>query len=133
MRRLFVDTSGWFSLADEADSNFSLAVRFFKANTLPLVTTNYIFSETITLMTHRLGHKQAIEFGDRLLSSGSILFYKAKEEDEFRAWEYFKKHSDKKYSYTDCVSFVVMKKLEIKEAFSFDKHFSQAGFKMLPG
>ncbi len=132
MRRLFADTSGWFSLFDRADLNFSRAVSFFKANSLPLVTTNYIFAETVTLLTYRLGHRYAQEFGDKLLSSNSVFLYRTGADDEFRAWEYFKKYSDKDYSYADCVSFIVMKKFMIKEAFTFDRHFSQAGFRTVP-
>jgi predicted nucleic acid-binding protein len=47
------------------------------------------------------------------------------------AWAYFNKHKDKGYSFTDCVSFAVMDELNIKNALTFDKHFRQAGFKVL--
>ena len=33
-------------------------------------------------------------------------------------------------SFTDCVSFAVMKRLGIGRAAAFDRHFSRAGFKM---
>jgi predicted nucleic acid-binding protein len=50
----------------------------------------------------------------------------------FEAWEFFKLHNDKRFSLTDCISFLVMKEREIASALSFDKHFIQAGFKRLP-
>lgn len=34
----------------------------------------------------------------------------------------------KEWSFTDCVSYVVMKQREITEAFTFDHHFAQMGF-----
>ena len=34
----------------------------------------------------------------------------------------------KEWSFTDCVSYVVMKQREITEAFTFDDHFAQMGF-----
>ena len=40
-------------------------------------------------------------------------------------------YKDKKWSLTDCVSFLVMKEENIEEALSADKHFTQAGFKIL--
>ena len=41
------------------------------------------------------------------------------------------KFSEHSFSMTDCMSFVMMKELKIKEAFSTDKHFSIAGFSNL--
>jgi len=39
---------------------------------------------------------------------------------------------DKQWSFTDCVSYVVMKQNEIEEAFAFDHHFEQMGFVRRP-
>jgi uncharacterized protein len=47
-------------------------------------------------------------------------------------WAYFQQHQDKMYSLADCISFVVMQKLGIRTAFTFDKHFVQAGFQKVP-
>ncbi len=44
----------------------------------------------------------------------------------------FQKHQDKRYSLTDCISFVVMKQKGLKTAMTFDKHFAQAGFIIEP-
>jgi predicted nucleic acid-binding protein len=41
--------------------------------------------------------------------------------------------SDKRWSFTDCTSFVAMRSLSVDSAFTFDANFQQAGFKMLPG
>ena len=35
---------------------------------------------------------------------------------------------DKDWSLTDCVSFVVMQQRGLREAFTADRHFEQAGF-----
>jgi len=42
------------------------------------------------------------------------------------------KYSDQDFSYTDAVSFIIMKQQKIKRAFCFDKHFVTAGFENVP-
>lgn len=54
-------------------------------------------------------------------------------EDLFsEGWNYFRRHKDKGYSFTDCVSFLVMGDFGTDMAFTFDKHFVQSGFKKVP-
>ena len=38
---------------------------------------------------------------------------------------------DKDWSLTDCISFVVMREMDISEALTGDRHFEQAGFTVL--
>ncbi len=40
--------------------------------------------------------------------------------------------ADKRFSLTDCVSFVLMERLGIERALAFDARFVQAGFRILP-
>jgi predicted nucleic acid-binding protein len=49
-------------------------------------------------------------------------------EDVDTAWQIFRSHRDKAWSFTDCVSYAVMKRLNINEAFAFHEHFRQFGF-----
>ncbi len=46
------------------------------------------------------------------------------------AWKMFKKYEDKELSFTDCISFVLMKNLKLNKAFTFDEHFKQLGFEI---
>lgn len=41
-------------------------------------------------------------------------------------------YHDQDFSYTDAISFAVIKQSEIAQAFSFDKHFVTAGFTLIP-
>jgi predicted nucleic acid-binding protein len=132
--RLFVDTSAFLALEDRDDRNHESAVEF--RNSLQnggtpyklLYTTNYIFDETITLFRAELGHTAAVSFGEGIKSSKLVTILWISQELDTKAWNIFKKHKDKGYSYTDCTSFAVMKEEEIDSVFAYDKHFSQYGF-----
>ncbi len=43
------------------------------------------------------------------------------------------KLADQGPSFTDCVSFVLMKRRRLRRVFTFDRHFAAAGFEMWPG
>ena len=97
-----------------------------------LVTTTYIFDETVTFFNSRNLHDKAVEVGNRLLSSPDIELVEIDKTLFNRGWQYFQKYQDKSYSLTDCLSFIVMEYREIITALTLDRHFLQAGFQILP-
>ena len=48
-----------------------------------------------------------------------------------KGMELYNSRSDKDWSLTDCLSFVVMQEHGLNEALTADHHFEQAGFKAL--
>ncbi|HEY2731112.1 MAG TPA: hypothetical protein VGK52_14315 [Polyangia bacterium] len=48
-------------------------------------------------------------------------------DDHRRGLNLVERHADKSYSVCDAISFVVMERLRIKRAASFDRHFRQYG------
>lgn len=132
MRMVFVDTSAWYALIDKVDRHHMSAADFLKDNDIPLLTTNFIFDETITLLMIRHGWQVAKEFGLKLRDSNFISMLPVLDEDEEKAWEIFLKYKDKDFSYTDCTSFAVMDRLKIDTAFSFDSHFQAMKFQVMP-
>jgi uncharacterized protein len=86
----------------------------------------------VTFFTGRGRHAKAIDIGRRLLSSPSIQLIHV-DEDWLRAgFEYLERRPDKRFSLTDCISFVLMNRPGIHQALAFDMHFEQAGFTRLP-
>jgi predicted nucleic acid-binding protein len=75
---------------------------------------------------------KAVQIGNNLLRSPSMQLIHIDEQLFHSGWAYFQQHQDKMYSLADCISFVVMQKLGIRTAFTFDKHFVQAGFQKVP-
>ena len=135
MKSVFLDTGYVIALELASDQNHVAASKHWRSvlKSLPLLfTTSYVFDETVTFFNSRGHHGKAVEVGGYLLSSPSVRLIHVEESLFQEGWTYFQKHSDKKYSLTDCISFLVMKEFGIEIAFAFDKHFAQAGFKKLP-
>jgi len=101
-------------------------------NRLPLLTTDYILDETITLLQARLNHAYAVRFLDRLVSSSLVQLIYLSPRQIQAAMTLFRNRPDKNWSFTDCTSFVVMEESQIEVAFTLDKHFRQAGFQVKP-
>ena len=97
-----------------------------------LVTTTYVFDEVVTFLNSINLHYKAVELGDQLLKSPDLELIEIDNLFFEQGWQYFQKHQDKSYSFTDCISFVVMNKRNILTALTLDSHFSQAGFQILP-
>jgi len=136
MKKLFLDTSFLIALETADDQHHREASVHWENMTrsLPLlVTTSYVFDETVTFFNSRNRHPKAMEIGNLLLASPSVQLIHIDEALFHEAWRHFVQHEDEAYSLTDCASFVVMKKLRIRNALTFDKHFIQAGFEIKPG
>jgi predicted nucleic acid-binding protein len=56
---------------------------------------------------------------------------RADETLEQAALNLYERLGDSRLSFTDCVSFAVMRGLDIPIAFAFDRHFERAGFRRL--
>ena len=132
MERLFVDTSAWFAFVNRRDPDHAAVKRVLRGREGRLVTSNYVFDETVTLCRQRLGHSIAARVGAVLLEPSSADLIRLTAADETAAWKLFVDRSDKGYSFTDCTSFVLMRRLGLKEAVSLDEHFRQEGFATSP-
>ncbi len=135
MTPLFLDTSYLIAVESTDDQYHKAASAHWRSllkSPRRLVTSSYVLVEVVTLLNNRRSHSKAVELGNNLLSSRLFNVVHVNEELFYEAWRYFQKYKDKRYSLTDCVSFVLMDKLGIEEALTCDKHFAQAGFRKLP-
>ena len=135
MKTYFADTGYLLALELGDDQNHQSALAHWAEllkTTFAIVTTSYVFDETITYLNSRNHHEKAVEVGENLLLSSSVELVYVDENLFFEGWTMFQKYADKRYSLTDCISFVVMKQRELDTALTFDKHFVQAGFKTEP-
>jgi predicted nucleic acid-binding protein len=121
---IFVDTSAWFAAYVPNDPQHA-QVKHVLSSAPRLVTTDYILDETITLMKV-LGHvDRAYHFGPHLLTGTAAKMEYIQPSDVENAWIAFAQFRDKAWSFTDCTSYVVMKRLGVTTAASLDDHFRQ--------
>ena len=124
---IFVDTCAWFATTIPTDADYPLASRWFTRNRESLVTTDYILDETMTLLKTRGQYSRALTLGAQLFSGEIAHIHYLAAGDIAAAWQIFQRYSDKEWSFTDCTSKVVMDRLGITTAFTFDHHFRQFG------
>lgn len=131
MKRLFVDASYWIALELSDDQNHSSAQSHWNSIDLletHLITTTYVLDEAVTFLNSRNAHHNAVGLGESILLSPRIELIHVDEDLFFEGWASFKKYNDKRFSLTDCISFVVMNDLDLDTALTFDRDFEQAGF-----
>ena len=126
-KMIFVDTSAWYAIIDKNDQDHKAALDEIRILDRPLLTSNYIFDEILTLLKARLGSPIAIQFGQKLWNQEVSALLRITEEDEEKAWTIFRQYEDKGFSFTDCTSFALMERLDINTVFTLDDHFDQYG------
>lgn len=132
---IFVDTGAWFAIAVRNDPDHDAAMAWIEGNHDALITTDYVMSETATLIRMRdktpRGHRLAVRVASSLLRQQAAILEKVTDRDLAQALSVFRKFSDHTFSFVDCISFVVMERLGISHA--FDHHFDEyPGIRRLP-
>lgn len=134
IKPLFMDSGGFYELVSVDSPAHKKAVRImedaFRVHRLA-ITTDYIIDETATLLRARGLGNQLTEFFE-LIETSQALTVEWTTPDRFAsARQMMLKHLDQDFSFTDCVSFVVMKELRLNDALVTDRHFRTAGFNPL--
>jgi predicted nucleic acid-binding protein len=140
---IFVDTGFLAAHISEEDKNHArveAVLDGYRGRRIAslLLTTNHVVAETVTLVKRRshrdprVRHQLAVSVG-RLLFAGAFgRIHHATPEDEREAFVYFERHGDKRYSFADCLSFVIMERYGIHEAWAVDEDFTHR-FHTVPG
>ena len=132
MNTIFLDTVGLVALWNRVDQWHLAATAAFQKVTLKrrvFTTTSFILLECGNTATRRDYRNQPNRLREKLEICNQLIF--PTHEDRSHAWEaYMQSHTDKA-GIVDHVSFQIMRRLGIIEAFTNDKHFEAAGFKVL--
>ncbi len=132
--RIFLDTSGLIALSDEKDKNHNRAKAYLKEQVhrgARFVLSRNILVEYIDGVTKRIGKEKAIEELDNILNSRLLIIEPVSKMDWDKAVRYFRKYKDQQIDLTDCLSFVIMERLDLRIALTFDHHFQIHRFDIL--
>ncbi len=133
---IYVDTTALIALANRNDRNHDEA-RIFLEDMLRggviLVIGRPVLAEFLNGVSKRVGKRRAIELYKAYSKSKFIVIERETEGDWGKAWDAFLKYEDQDgMDLVDCLSFAIMERLNIKEAFTFDRDYETYGFTIKP-
>ena len=121
---IYVDTGASFALSDSRDMHHGraseYALRMERQNRF--LTSSYVIVEAWLLIRNKLGYHIAMGFLERI-RGGGVQIEHVTVSDLDKAAKILALYSDQQFSLVDAVSFVIMERLNISHAFSFDVHF----------
>jgi predicted nucleic acid-binding protein len=132
MRTVFLDTVGLLAVWDVSDQWHAAAEPVFQSllkNRVRLVTTPLILFECGNAAA-RKPYRPAVDLFRRELQQFGDLLEPTPEELE-QAWADYTQAAVGSAGVVDHVSFIVMHRVGITEAFTNDRHFQTAGFAVL--
>lgn len=135
MSPVFLDTGYVIALEASDNQHHEEAVRHWQEvgpELRSIVTTTYVFDELETFFNSRGHHEKAVDIGRRLRASPRVEIVTETASLFEAGWDLFRRRPDKRYSLTDCLSFVLLDRRGIGRALAFDRHFEQAGYERLP-
>lgn len=121
-RRVFVDSSAYLAIGDRRDEHHDEALTILRELTVQryrISTASTIIIEAYALILSSLGGDRARQF---LLDmdTGPTRVFRVRARDEVVAREILFRYTDKMFSFTDAISFVMMERHGIRLAFTLE-------------
>ena len=133
-RVVFVDTLFLVALIDTSDSRSEQAsalLRQLYGNHVRFTTTDAILLELANHFSRGPLRAEAIYWIGRIRHNKDWRVVPLDRDLLASGEARYRKYSDKSWSLTDCISMEVMRQSRIREVASSDRHFTQAGFRVL--
>ena len=131
MRTIFVDTGPFYARCIPRDQSHADAVRLWadvKRVKPALVTSHFVLDEVATLLARAVGNRSAVARMREIYASPLFTIETVDREIEEAALDEMEGWNGPPISFTDCTSIALMRRDGIREAFTFDRDFSLAGF-----
>src|SRR5688572_3992499 len=127
MRIVFADTWYLLALVNPADLGHHDVVAYTKSFSGKIVTTAFVLVELAdALAGSAQGRAEFVATRDDLRSDPLVKIVSCDDALLEEGIQLYAQRVDKQWSLTDCISFVVMRRENISEALTKDRHFEQA-------
>ncbi|MEX2118736.1 MAG: PIN domain-containing protein [Pirellulales bacterium] len=129
MSTVFLDTVGLLALWDSSDQWHGAADVVFRqllVQRYHCVTTSFVLLECGNAAARYSYRTDVYDLRQEMEAHGNIVV--PGEDDQRSAWEAYHRGDAAQAGIVDLVSFVVMRRLGITDAFTNDSHFRAAGF-----
>ena len=129
---VFVDTSAFYAVLDASDAHHSAAGRIWRGlveHRSDMVSSNYVLVESFALLQRHLGHEAARAFQTDMLPVVDVQW--VDESMHAAGVAALLTAARRQLSLVDCVSFELMRRSGLREAFAFDADFGEQGFTCL--
>jgi predicted nucleic acid-binding protein len=131
LKTVFADSFYFFAYLSDFDEYHEKARSILSERPLRLITTPWVLIEVGDGLCSAPRRTLFVDFLRRLRSNPSVTILPSDDETIEEGFKLYAERPDKDWSLTDCISFVVMKRMGIIEAPTGDRHFEQAGFRAL--
>ena len=128
MSVVFADAFYFVARLNRRDQHHERVLNFSRDFRARLLTSDWVLMEVADALAGSESRVRVRDFILHLRQSAACEIVPATREDLNRALDLYHQHSDKGWTLTDCVSFVIMRDRKVTEALTGDKHFEQAGF-----
>ena len=124
----FADTYFFVALLADRDHHHSRVTEFVRERPSRLVTTRWVLAELANALSGSAARQSVATFLLDLDDDPTVTIVGESDELYHRGLLLYSERPDKKWSLTDCISFLVMEDEGLREALTEDHHFTQAGF-----
>jgi len=133
---IFIDTGAFLARHLKGDQHHAEATRVWQdlaRSGEACLTTSFVVDEALTLLGRRAGNRMAAGVGRRLYESRVLEIHDPTREEQLAALATFEKYADQRVTFTDCLSFGLMKARRLDRVFGFDDDFRVVGYLLVPG
>jgi predicted nucleic acid-binding protein len=128
---IFLDAAYLIALGQPGDAFHARAMELsamIQAQRVRAVTSRAVLLEVGSALSKTRHRAAAVRLLDGIQNTSTVSIVPLTEELARAGWETFRRRADKEWSWTDCISILLMQERGLRQALTTDEHFEQAGF-----